>query len=605
MGLVALWSFSYSCGHPPLALLLLAAGLAGAFAGERFDLSKNQLGFICVGLLALVFATSPEAPPGNRLFEPAMGPAYRGGLVAAALVVLLLFRRCPGGQVFLRLAASLGLMLAAGVVREVLPFGYFVGLEMVLVLLYLRARSSGSLKLVTTGSLVATILVALLTSALAASLHWTERQLGDVLSLLSGSSGSAVFSAKSDFSWARRRQTSTKVVARAVCPNQPLYMVGMRYLTYGNQRWTVAGGKTDLPVLKRAATQTTFGKAPGTVTMEVEFTSLPVVTLLQPLGLQTVTAQLENLRVGPLGTLYLPAKEKFYGNYTLTTAEGPQPGTPVEECLALPKNCPPIVLELAEKLVRQAPTPAVAVNQVESYLRANYEYGFGHKFAKDQDPIEIFLEEKRPAHCEVFATSMALILRAGGIPCRYINGFIMAEKSRWGDFWVSRDRDAHAWVEAYVEGQGWVTADPTPPTALESPPVSGWRELFEWTTTAIRRTILKLRQGQVPKLPLFLILAALAAWKFRWRPRWQRRSRPESALPNPKVEQLQRLLERLEELQEGPRPKHLTVLEWAQQLGEPARPFLELYSRSRYSSEEPVEEEVEQLASLLDRLEPS
>jgi protein-glutamine gamma-glutamyltransferase len=57
---------------------------------------------------------------------------------------------------------------------------------------------------------------------------------------------------------------------------------------------------------------------------------------------------------------------------------------------------------------------------------------------------------------------MALLLRLGGVPARVATGFSPGGFKRSQDEWVIRDRDAHSWVEAWYDGIGWVTFDPTP-----------------------------------------------------------------------------------------------------------------------------------------------
>src|SRR5262249_43810686 len=66
-------------------------------------------------------------------------------------------------------------------------------------------------------------------------------------------------------------------------------------------------------------------------------------------------------------------------------------------------------------------------------------------------------------HCEYFASSMAILLRAAGVPTRIVNGFLMGEYNPVGDDYIVRQSDAHSWVEVYIPGTGWREFDPTPP----------------------------------------------------------------------------------------------------------------------------------------------
>ena len=77
-------------------------------------------------------------------------------------------------------------------------------------------------------------------------------------------------------------------------------------------------------------------------------------------------------------------------------------------------------------------------------------------------PLEHFLFDTKAGYCQHFSGAMALLLRFGGIPARVATGFSPGGfRKRQGE-WVVRDRDAHSWVEAWFDGIGWVTFDPTP-----------------------------------------------------------------------------------------------------------------------------------------------
>jgi hypothetical protein len=77
-------------------------------------------------------------------------------------------------------------------------------------------------------------------------------------------------------------------------------------------------------------------------------------------------------------------------------------------------------------------------------------------------PLEHFLFDTKAGYCQHFSGAMALLLRFGGIPTRVATGFSPGGfRKRQGE-WVVRDRDAHSWVEAWFDGIGWVTFDPTP-----------------------------------------------------------------------------------------------------------------------------------------------
>ena len=120
---------------------------------------------------------------------------------------------------------------------------------------------------------------------------------------------------------------------------------------------------------------------------------------------------------------------------------------------------------LAPSLRRGATSPYDYVLRVNDYLRRT---GFGYTEVPDRPgagvaPLESFLFDSRRGYCQQFSGAMALLLRMGGIPARVATGFSPGGLRASSGEWVVRDTDAHSWVEAWFDGIGWVTFDPTPP----------------------------------------------------------------------------------------------------------------------------------------------
>ena len=83
------------------------------------------------------------------------------------------------------------------------------------------------------------------------------------------------------------------------------------------------------------------------------------------------------------------------------------------------------------------------------------------------DGVENFLINTKEGYCVQFASAVTLILRELGIPARYVEGYIADELERQSrnDFVYSgyvRDYNAHAWVEVYYDGVGWIQYETTP-----------------------------------------------------------------------------------------------------------------------------------------------
>ena len=109
----------------------------------------------------------------------------------------------------------------------------------------------------------------------------------------------------------------------------------------------------------------------------------------------------------------------------------------------------------------------------ERYLGDNMAYSLDFLGRDADNPIEDFLFRYKSGHCEYFATAMILMLRSVGIPARLATGFLGAEFNPLEDYYIVRQSNAHAWVEAYFPETGWTTIDPTPPSgrpAVETRP---------------------------------------------------------------------------------------------------------------------------------------
>ncbi len=136
--------------------------------------------------------------------------------------------------------------------------------------------------------------------------------------------------------------------------------------------------------------------------------------------------------------------------------------------LQLPRLDPRIPA-LARSITEHEVTPLDKARAIERYLPSHYSYTLDLSGAAAGDPLASFLFVKRAGHCEYFASAMTVMLRSLGIPARYVSGFLGGDYNDLGGDYIIRARHAHSWVEAYFTGYGWVTFDPTPPSAQKAP----------------------------------------------------------------------------------------------------------------------------------------
>jgi hypothetical protein len=99
-----------------------------------------------------------------------------------------------------------------------------------------------------------------------------------------------------------------------------------------------------------------------------------------------------------------------------------------------------------------------------AHLQGGYRYTLRPGAFRTGDPLAEFLFEKKAGYCEYFASAAVVLLRLQGVPARFVKGLSVGPQTdQGGGLHVVRDSDAHAWVEAWIPGEGWVEADPTPP----------------------------------------------------------------------------------------------------------------------------------------------
>jgi transglutaminase-like putative cysteine protease len=147
-------------------------------------------------------------------------------------------------------------------------------------------------------------------------------------------------------------------------------------------------------------------------------------------------------------------------NGAVMTAMQPT-GAPTDAALDLAGVTPPIAALAAR--VMGSGTPLERAQRLESHLIQDYEYTLDFRGRSAENPIEDFLFRYKSGQCEYFASSMVLLLRSQGIPARLVTGFLGGEYNPFEGYYIVRDSNAHAWVEAYIEGEGWRIFDPTPP----------------------------------------------------------------------------------------------------------------------------------------------
>jgi transglutaminase-like putative cysteine protease len=127
----------------------------------------------------------------------------------------------------------------------------------------------------------------------------------------------------------------------------------------------------------------------------------------------------------------------------------------------------PYADKLLATILAAAPSanPYDLANYMESFFRSDYfKYATDIRSVDCQDPsaVECFAHY-RTGYCLHYASTMAILLRAANpdnpIPTRLVQGFLPSTIE--GGQETVTNSQAHAWVEVYFPGYGWIPFDPT------------------------------------------------------------------------------------------------------------------------------------------------
>jgi transglutaminase-like putative cysteine protease len=333
---------------------------------------------------------------------------------------------------------------------------------------------------------------------------------------------------------------------------------------------------------------------------------LPRKRALLPLALGT--ARISELPVAEMDLNRLGTVRVANGPETLEYRFSYGPGATAD---AAPNSIDLEVPKEEEALLRKVVTELGLTNQPPERAAATLLWWFQKNFRYSLDlPTEDrmyprraarqvvtrFLSETRAGHCEHFATATALLLRAAGIPTRYAVGYAVQESARSGNSFIVRERHAHAWVLAHINGR-WTEIDTTPPLwdEQEREKASIFRPLSEWFSEMRFRFMLWRFEDHTGLPPKYLfvplgILTAFIGWRIFARKHRnllvRKRRRGEIRIPRPGLDSEFYEIEARLRRMGLERQKGETLAAWLKRVEKPElKPTLDLHYRYRFDPE--------------------
>jgi len=258
--------------------------------------------------------------------------------------------------------------------------------------------------------------------------------------------------------------------------DEPFYLREEVLETYTGTAWVPAGGSTDTRPLQS-------GRLTGTPAVHLENTPKDTFTAtitVRGLGGAPALFYFPSTITGRSDWQWDSSRELVAGkvgrNQTyVEEVQQPRPtteqldaapavdSTTLLKDLELPADIPASVAELVTTNTRDAVSPYAKALAIFNYFADpanNFTYSLNTKAGDSGSDLADFLTN-RQGYCQQYAAAMAVMLRLARIPSRVVLGYTHSAPDKNGRFTVTSN-DAHAWVEAYFSGIGWVPFDPTP-----------------------------------------------------------------------------------------------------------------------------------------------
>ena len=453
---------------------------------------------------------------------------------------------------------------------------------------------------------------------------WVEGKAGDLLA--PAKTARAGLSLNSRLGEIEELALSPEISLR-VWSDRPQYLRARVYRAFNGRVWSRGGESDRRPMTPASALDADLTRwleeLPGTT-----WAALPPVTnapkirtrilpvdrpqagaLLAPVGVEVVRLLDKSASIDASGILEPWGRSQDL--YAVVNHPSQPAAAPDPDCLDASAVLDPRLKELAERLRKDA-DPAERVRRTLSYLETTCTYSLQVGQFVSKDPVGEFVFDKRRGYCEYFASAAALLLRMEGVPARYVVGYSVRPDNLEGGHYVVREADAHAWVEAWLEGRGWVELDPTPAAQFESMrkpiragAVAGlWERMKAWFLLfQVAGVAAMLRQLTLPTLGVmaivaFGVLVYRKRGRWKWEPKGTRAAVLDSEAVPPELRDLMGRLDRHWKRSGHPRPPSRAPLEHLLMLPESARsgrPLVDAVYRCRYGGQPPSAGELESL----------
>ncbi len=261
-----------------------------------------------------------------------------------------------------------------------------------------------------------------------------------------------------------------------------LYLRGVAFDQYDGKAWTnrlnyrraVSEDAAGTFVL-RSGRSLAASRLGDTIRQNILLEPLDTPVLFAAPFLERVSGKFPSVQSDLTGSVYLPFPSSSRIEYSVVSRSnsvlpedlGAEPSvypeSVIRHFLQVPTQ-PERIAVLAKEITHTQRTIYNKAIAIHSFLTHNFRYSLDAPLIEQDQPLEEFLFTRKTGYCEHYATAMVIMLRTIGIPARLVTGFLATEWNEYGNYYVVRQQDAHAWVEVHLPHSGWITMDPTPPS---------------------------------------------------------------------------------------------------------------------------------------------
>lgn len=265
------------------------------------------------------------------------------------------------------------------------------------------------------------------------------------------------------------KQTGTKVMTVVTDLKGRIYLKGMSYANYENNKWSVLTDEqaNDYPQDFQAFIMTANYQERSTVTIDTVNKESIVYTPYYLASINDTFSPVCDVLVSnsDKATNYsmsvMPYSESELDNFSMDFSSQVYDYDNFVKSyyLKLPYDTKLAMLKIAEENNLTGVSTQNIPQAVKQFVSHSASYSLNTQKVPDgRDVAEWFLNDAETGYCMHFANAAAVMLRALGVPARYVTGYCADVVD--GKAIVTSD-NAHAWVEYYDSSIGWIPLDAT------------------------------------------------------------------------------------------------------------------------------------------------